>query len=205
MTFIELVENIKKFEGFRATAYKCPAGVWTIGYGRTENVTPTSVTNKESEDEWIKKEVSKRLEYVQYYNQLHKYNWTKNMQYALTDFIFNLGYSAIVKLTDRGNRDNITIADKLLEYCNANGKSLEGLKKRRQWEKDLFQTMEEPIKTVRKARLLFRINNEWLEFTGYCTDTDKAIFKNMSGKEIEIDEDIKNQIQQITFYADESL
>ena len=26
---------IKRFEGFRATAYRCPSGVWTIGYGYT--------------------------------------------------------------------------------------------------------------------------------------------------------------------------
>ena len=29
---------VKTFEGFRADAYKCPAGVWTIGYGHTEDV-----------------------------------------------------------------------------------------------------------------------------------------------------------------------
>ncbi len=26
---------IKKFEGCRLEAYKCPAGVWTVGYGTT--------------------------------------------------------------------------------------------------------------------------------------------------------------------------
>ena len=26
---------IKQFEGLRLDAYKCPAGVWTIGYGHT--------------------------------------------------------------------------------------------------------------------------------------------------------------------------
>ncbi|MDR2902187.1 MAG: lysozyme [Lactobacillales bacterium] len=26
---------IKKYEGFSPTAYQCPAGVWTIGYGTT--------------------------------------------------------------------------------------------------------------------------------------------------------------------------
>ena len=29
---------IKKFEGCKLTAYKCPAGVWTIGWGHTGNV-----------------------------------------------------------------------------------------------------------------------------------------------------------------------
>jgi lysozyme len=32
------VELVKQFEGFRATPYRCPAGVPTIGYGHTEGV-----------------------------------------------------------------------------------------------------------------------------------------------------------------------
>ena len=32
------IELIKKFEGCRLEAYKCPAGVWTIGYGHTAGV-----------------------------------------------------------------------------------------------------------------------------------------------------------------------
>ena len=30
------IELIKKSEALRLEAYKCPAGVWTIGYGNTE-------------------------------------------------------------------------------------------------------------------------------------------------------------------------
>ena len=33
-----MIAIIKKFEGLRLKAYKCPAGVYTIGYGHTENV-----------------------------------------------------------------------------------------------------------------------------------------------------------------------
>ena len=32
------IELIKKYEGLRLTAYRCPAGVWTIGYGHTKGV-----------------------------------------------------------------------------------------------------------------------------------------------------------------------
>lgn len=31
----QLLELITQFEGLRLTAYLCPAGVWTIGYGST--------------------------------------------------------------------------------------------------------------------------------------------------------------------------
>ena len=29
------IDLIKKYEGFRSQAYKCPAGIWTVGYGST--------------------------------------------------------------------------------------------------------------------------------------------------------------------------
>ena len=32
------IDLIKQFEGCVLTAYKCPAGVWTIGYGHTAGV-----------------------------------------------------------------------------------------------------------------------------------------------------------------------
>lgn len=33
------LEAVKHYEGFFAAPYKCPAGVWTIGYGHTKGVT----------------------------------------------------------------------------------------------------------------------------------------------------------------------
>ena len=33
-----LIDKIKEFEGFRGTAYRCPAGVLTVGYGHTSGV-----------------------------------------------------------------------------------------------------------------------------------------------------------------------
>ena len=38
------LELIKSFEGLRLTAYRCPAGVWTIGYGHTSQAGPPRVT-----------------------------------------------------------------------------------------------------------------------------------------------------------------
>ena len=40
---------IKKYEGCRLTAYKCPAGVYTIGYGHTKGVKKgDTITQKEN-------------------------------------------------------------------------------------------------------------------------------------------------------------
>ena len=42
------IELIKHFEGFRENAYKCPAGVVTIGYGSTyyENGSKIKITDR---------------------------------------------------------------------------------------------------------------------------------------------------------------
>lgn len=42
----ELVERIKKHEGFRSKPYRCPAGKLTIGYGR--NIEDNGITEAEA-------------------------------------------------------------------------------------------------------------------------------------------------------------
>ena len=39
---------IKKHEGLRTEAYKCPAGIWTIGYGHTGKVKATDKITEET-------------------------------------------------------------------------------------------------------------------------------------------------------------
>lgn len=34
------LDLVRGFEGLRVEAYRCPAGVWTIGYGHTGDVRP---------------------------------------------------------------------------------------------------------------------------------------------------------------------
>ena len=45
---------IKKFEGCRLEAYKCSGGVWTIGYGHTENVNEGDTITQEKADKLLK-------------------------------------------------------------------------------------------------------------------------------------------------------
>ena len=45
------LDLIKHFEGCELYAYKCPAGVWTIGYGHTKGVEPgMQITEQDSQD-----------------------------------------------------------------------------------------------------------------------------------------------------------
>ena len=41
------LDFIKAYEGCRLNAYRCPSGVWTIGYGHTKGVTPGTVWTQE--------------------------------------------------------------------------------------------------------------------------------------------------------------
>ena len=136
MKFEELVEKVKEFEGFRKTAYRCPAGVLTIGYGRTENVKQNEVTNVSRETSWLKSRLQSDMEYVK--SKMTKYNLSDNEVYALTDFIYNLGRKRLETLTVNYTRTKNEIKEAILLYNKANGKVLQGLVKRRKWEYSLF-------------------------------------------------------------------
>ena len=171
MKFEELVEKVKEFEGFRNTAYRCPAGVLTIGYGRTENVKPNEVTNVSLETILLKKRLKLDMNYVK--NEMVKYNLSENEIYALTDFVFNLGRENLKNLTANYTRTKDDIKKSILLYNKANGKVLQGLVKRREWEYSLFS--EE-----RQGKLLISLNGKKYE---YCekhkteNGTDYALMK----------------------------
>ena len=46
------LKHVEAMEGFRANAYKCPAGIWTIGYGHTADVVEGAgpLTHHEAEE-----------------------------------------------------------------------------------------------------------------------------------------------------------
>lgn len=138
MNFYDLVEKVKGFEGFRATAYKCPAGVVTIGYGRTQNVKMGDTTTQEVESLWLMRDL--RTRYNQVCAKLDKwgYNMSESQKLALTDFAFNLGVAKLDTLTKNGERSAEEIADAILLYNKGGGRILSGLVKRREWEHSIF-------------------------------------------------------------------
>lgn len=126
---------ITKYEGLRLQAYKCPAGVWTIGYGHTSGVTPNMHITLAQAMSYLHKDVEKFERHV---SNFTRYNWTQNEFDALVSFAFNIG--SINQLTDNGERSKSEIASKMLLYCNAGGIKLQGLRKRRKEEQQLFLT-----------------------------------------------------------------
>lgn len=175
MKFEELVEKVKEFEGFRNTAYRCPAGVLTIGYGRTENVEPNEVTNVSRETIWLKGRLLDDMSYVIY--KMQKYNLSDNEIYALTDFVFNLGRKRLDTLTVNYTRTKNEIKEAILLYNKANGKVLQGLVKRREWEYSLFS--EE-----RHGKLLISLNGKKYDYLGKHKSengNDYALMKDVNG------------------------
>lgn len=130
---------IKSFEGCRLTAYKCPAGVWTIGYGHTGGVKFGQKITQAKADAYLKSDLAKFEKHVASYK---KYNWNQNEFDALVSFAYNVG--SITQLTANGTRTKKQISEKILAYDKAAGKTLAGLTRRRQAEKALF---DKPVKS----------------------------------------------------------
>lgn len=134
------IDLIKKYEGCRLDAYKCPAGVWTIGYGHTGDVKPDQRITQAQAEAILIADLEKFEKKVNIYYSM--YRWTQNEFDALVSFAFNLG--SIDQLTAGGTRSREVIAEKMLLYNKAAGKVLAGLTRRRQEERTLFlsKTME---------------------------------------------------------------
>ena len=127
---------IKEFEGCRLTAYKCPAGVWTIGYGHTGDVKQGQVITQAQAEAYLQSDLVRFEKHVEGYDD--KYHWNQNQFDALVSFAFNVGN--IWQLTANGTRTVNEISEKMLAYNKAAGKVLEGLTRRRKAEKELFDT-----------------------------------------------------------------
>ena len=132
------IEIIKKYEGCRLTAYKCPAGVYTIGYGHTKGVKKNDKITQEKAEEYLQTDLVRFMKNVDKYDKI--YHFTNNEYCALLSFAFNLG--SIDQLTAYGTRSKKTIASKMLLYVNCNGKPLRGLINRRRAEFNLFNEVE---------------------------------------------------------------
>lgn len=145
---------IKQFEGLRLSAYRCPAGHWTLGYGSTRwpdgrKIVGTDRLKNEAEAD------------VLLANTLRPFNrdvsWlvrnarlTQNQFDALVSFAFNLGADIDDDVVPEGlgdstllkkvlaNPSDPTIRQEFLKWNKAGGRVLDGLTKRRTAEAQLY-------------------------------------------------------------------
>ena len=130
------INLIKQFEGVRLTAYKCPAGVYTIGYGHTRGVTRGMKITEEEASAFLAADLLNSEKAVERYDSV--YHWNKNEFDALVSFTFNCGAANLRALLRNGRRNRSQIAETLPLYRKAGGKVLKGLERRRAAEKALF-------------------------------------------------------------------
>lgn len=128
---------IKQYEGCRLIAYKCSAGVWTIGYGHTAGVHSGMTITQAQADAYLLQDVAKFEGYVNNpgYVPITE-NLNQNQFDALVSFAFNLGAGNLRKLCK--GRTAAQIARTMPNYNKAAGKVLAGLKRRRAAEQALF-------------------------------------------------------------------
>jgi lysozyme len=136
------LELIKHFEGLYLSAYRCPAGVWTIGYGHTGlthkdgTVKAGRKITKEQAEELLKHDLRKFADRVQ---DGCNVPLSDDQFSALVSFDFNTGGFLKSTLRTKLNAgDYKGAADQLLRWDKAGGKVLAGLVRRRKSERNLF-------------------------------------------------------------------
>ena len=132
------LDLVKHFEGLVLEAYKCPAGVWTIGYGHTKDVQPGDSWSEDHADHMLEVEME---EYEKYINDLVTVELNQNQFDAMVSWVYNLGVgnlqsSTLLKVLNAG--DYAGVPEQIMRWNKAGGKVLEGLTRRRQAEADLF-------------------------------------------------------------------
>lgn len=126
-------------------AYKCPAGVWTIGWGATYNPT-TLVRVKEGDkltqnqaDEWLDLLIEENSRYVNHYITS---DMTQNQFDALVSLCYNIGAGNFRDswVTKNHNAKNYEDAfDSFMNHVyDSTGTILQGLINRREDERNLY-------------------------------------------------------------------
>ena len=133
------LDLIKQFEGLYLNAYRCPAGVPTIGYGHTAGVAMGQTITQQQADDYLRRDVR---QFERAVARQVSVPLTQGQFDALVSFAFNLGegalaQSTLLRLLNAG--DYSGTAAQFDRWVYASGKKLSGLVKRRAAERALFE------------------------------------------------------------------
>jgi lysozyme len=139
-TGIKGIELIKKFEGCKLTAYKCPAGLMTIGWGNTyySNGSKVKVGDKITQQQADELLLTLLPKYEKTVNNNIKVALTQNQFDALVSFCWNCGSSNTLFSKVNTNASDL-ISWWQTHYITGGGKTLKGLVNRRKAESELYQ------------------------------------------------------------------
>ena len=133
------IELIKRFEGCRLAAYRCPAGVLTIGWGETLGVKEGDVWTQQQADAVLRQRVGQfMLATLKRCQQLHA---APERLTACTSLAYNIGLgafsaSSVCRKTNR--REFSAAANSFLLWNKAGGRVIRGLTLRRQAERLMY-------------------------------------------------------------------
>lgn len=139
------LDLIKRWEGCKLKAYRCPSGVWTIGYGLTTAagfiaVGPNTVITQAEADWYLEKTVEKFLAQIK---PAITAPINENELGAFVSLAYNIGPTAFRKSSalrhfNADNKDKVPNAIRM--WRKAGGKVVKGLINRREAEVGLFLT-----------------------------------------------------------------
>lgn len=133
------IELIKQYEGCRLEAYRCPAGVWTIGYGHTKGVREGQKVSREEAERMLREDL---VYYENMVGMLVALPLVADQVSALVSLAYNIGVEAlrkstVLKLINAGAKE-AEVRKAWAMWNKAGGKVLPGLAKRREAELALF-------------------------------------------------------------------
>jgi lysozyme len=129
---------VREHEGLRLAAYRDTSGIWTIGYGHTEEVRPGYCISSDRAEQLLKADLTRAERAVA---ALVKVPLTDNQFSALVSFVFNVGEGAFAKSTllRKLNESGYGLVPACLKsWIFDNGRVLPGLVKRRADEAALW-------------------------------------------------------------------
>lgn len=132
------INIIKHFEGCKLEAYRCSAGVLTIGYGHTGDVHLSDVITQQQAENLLKIDLERFCHGVK---KSVKVSLNQNQIDALVSLSFNIGLgnlrkSSLLELLNEG--DYLGAANEFWKWRRGGGVILPGLVRRRAAEVDLF-------------------------------------------------------------------
>lgn len=148
------LDLIKEFEGYLrplkdggCIAYKCPAGVWTLGWGCTKGIKPGMTWTREQATQALRHELAECEAAV---TRMVTVPINQNQFDALVSFAYNcgigaLGKSTILRRLNKGDVEGAAAAFMAWDRATVNGKrvALRGLTRRRAAERAMFLTISE--------------------------------------------------------------
>lgn len=130
---------VKQFEGRELKAYRCSAGVLTIGYGHTKGVKEGDEISASEAEQLLVEDLAAIADDL---NRLVNVPVSEGQYIALLSLAFNVGASAVKKSTllfHLNHKRYDEAAEEFDKWIFAGGKESEGLKRRRAAERELFE------------------------------------------------------------------